>query len=58
MAKTDKKSASYVEERITEITKVFEEMNKKATSFERYTLVVNEDTLMKCVKNIKHFKIR
>lgn len=58
MAKTEKKSASYVEERITEITKVFEEMNKKATSFERYTLVVSEDTLMKCVKNIKHFLFR
>lgn len=58
MAKTEKKSAAYVEERINEITKVFEEMNKKATSFERFTLVVNEDTLMKCVKNIKHFLFR
>lgn len=58
MAKPDKKTASYVEDRINEITKAFEEMNKKATSFERFTFILNEDTLMKCVKNIKYFLFR
>lgn len=55
MAKNDKKSAAHVMKCINEITKVIDEMNKKATSFERFTLVVNEDTLMKCIRNVKLF---
>ena len=58
MSKPEKKTASYIEDRINEITKSFEEMNKKSTSFERFTFVLNDNTLMKCVKNIKHFLFR
>lgn len=55
MSKNDRKGGSHVIGSRNDIMKAVDEMNKRATSFERFTLVVNEETLMKCVANLKQF---